>query len=412
MKRYYAVSWATTLVSSFSLFFLALLPVSVYGEIRLFLAIYVTLGTVFTLGIPFLLVKDRKNLTKEAFQDILKIILLFQLLLLGLGLCFLFFWGCATSLSTPRILENIIILICSFFYAIFSVVSSFYQSYSYHTQYLAIFSVEKISLFSSIAIGYFFLPPEVAVLSFLFSYLFSFILLRRLFARFYNYLFPLSLSLTGLLEYLSLGINTSKFLLVGEKFKVTFSLTLVAIVSANFEFIFSYVSGSSLSTLGEYSRGNLFYLFITALFSPFVAKEVTKIGRSNLSVKSLISKQFRLFMICLGLVAVFVLGLSCFSILFPDEVNSNTLHFANLSLFKALCWSSVCLSGAVLYHLNFQRLIISVSLFQLLLLFVFCLFSPSITSLVLSQSLGYLLSGLLLLGCLAFSAPKSIIRSI
>jgi hypothetical protein len=412
MKRYYVANWTTTLVSSLSLVFLALLPASVYGEIRLCLAIYVTLGTVFTLGIPFLLVKERKNLTKEAFQDILKVFLLLQLLLFVLGLCYLFFWGCATSFSTFNFLKNLIILICSFLYAVFSVVSSFYQSYSLHTQYLAVFSVEKISLFSTIFIGYFFLPPQVAVLSFLFSYLFSFILLRRLFKRFYKYLFPLSLSLSGLVDYLSLGLITSKFLLVGHKFKVTFSLTLISIVSANFEFLFSYVNGSPLSTLGEYSRGNLFYLFITALISPFVAKEVTKIGRKNLSVKSLILKQFLLFILCLALVVAFVFGLSCFRVLFPGAVNSNMLAFANLSLFKALCWSSLCLSGAVLYHLNFQRLIISVSLFQLFLLFTFCLFSPSITSLVISQSLGYLLSGLLLLGCLAFSAPKPIIRSV
>ena len=118
MKRYYAASWTTTLVSSLSLFSLAFLPVSVYGEIRLFLAIYVTLGTLFTLGIPFVLVKDRKNLTKEAFQDILKVILIFQLLLLGLGLVLLLFWGSATSFSTLTFLDDFTILVCSFLYSI------------------------------------------------------------------------------------------------------------------------------------------------------------------------------------------------------------------------------------------------------------------------------------------------------
>lgn len=403
MVKYYVLNWGVTLASSLCFLLLSFLPVELYGQIRIIVANISTFGSLLSLGFPIFLVANRKYLRRQQFADYLASFLVFQLfLLLLIALSFFSFVLVTGQSARYSLLLPVCVFSCCFFYSIFSLVSGFYQSFSLHGHYLYVFSVEKLTLFLVITIGYLLFRSEYSLLFFPLSYLVSFLLLHRYFQRFFLYL-----SACEWASFYSPGFLIHKLAPFICQTGPPFVLTLISILSANFEFVYALFSGTSLQTVGEYSRGSLLYLFITSLFAPLVSKHVTNIGRSSPSFSSILTIQARIFLACLVLVLFLGLALSLAPNCLGLVLTPSLVFYSRLALLKALCWASVCLTGSILYHLHLRKAILLTSVMQFLLLLFVCFVHPSITSLVLAQSLGYILAACIFVCILKLTNGKT-----
>lgn len=384
--RYFVASLSSQFCQTLSLVTLSLvLSADDLGIFRSLLAFVLALGPLLSLGLDQHLLKKRFAFSTARSLSVLLGTTVFVVVGIACLSSLLYvhsFFGDVYA-STFQFLLAFSLALTSSIYGISSVIASWFQREGNHSKYNATYSLERI------------LPSISVVLLILnFKNFFPFFAFAIGYCVFSFYIF-ISFRRTFIIRSLlsaKVSFKPSYLRALISILKGAIFLVLLSVLPSNLEFFLFPLTGISFNEIGIYVKSSLFFAGSVSVVSPLIKHRVTLLS-CNRNFSDVLTRYQGQFVVLSALLSLCICLASYGLYLFNSyQYNHQFLGLSFLFALKLIAWSTVCLSGAVLYIMERTRLSIYLALLQLTLPLVCFLLTKSSYAYVFSQSVAYLLS--------------------